>query len=83
MLQVNYDRLAEIDTRNDSQLIFYDQIIPGSTLLGYVRADHWAVAMPFSQDRVAPVLIDRNEFPREVLLESILRFVEEKLGGAD
>jgi len=83
VLQVNYDRLAEIDPRNDSQLIFYDQIIPGSTLLGYVRADHWAVAMPFSQDRVAPVLIDRNEFPREVLLESILRFVEEKLGGAD
>lgn len=83
VLQVNYDRLAQVDPRNDSQLIFYDQIIPGSTLLGYVRADHWAVAMPFSQDRVAPVLIDRNEFPREVLLESIVRFVEERLGGAD
>ncbi len=83
VLQVNYDRLAQIDPRNDSQLIFYDQLIPGSTLLGYVRADHWAVAMPFSQDRFLPALIDKNEFPREVLLESIIRFVEERLRGAD
>lgn len=80
VLRVTYDRLARIDPRNDSQLIFYDQLIPGSTLLGYVRADHWAVAMPFSQDRVVPVLIDRNEFPREVLLEAVFRFVEESLG---
>ena len=81
ILRVAYDRLAGIDPRNDSQLIFYDQIIPGSTLLGYVRADHWAVAIPFSQDRVVPALIDKNEFPREVLLEAIMRFVEESLGS--
>ena len=83
VLLVNYDRLAQVDPRNDGQLIFYDQVIPGSTLLGYVRADHWAVAMPFSQDRIAPALVDKNEFPREVLLESVVRFVEEKLRGAD
>ncbi len=83
VLQVNYDRLAQIDPRNDSQLLFYDQIIPGGTLLGYVRADHWAIAMPFSQDRFAPALIDKNEFPREVLLEAVIRFVEEKLRVAD
>jgi len=79
ILRVTYDRLAQIDPRNDSQLIFYDQLIPGGTLLGYVRADHWAVAMPFSQDRVAPAFIDKNEFPREVLLEAVIRFVEENL----
>lgn len=83
ILQFSYDRLAQIDPRNDSQLIFYDQLIPGCTLLGYVRADHWAVAMPFSQDGVVPILIDRNEFPREILLEAVIRFVEEKLRGAD
>jgi pimeloyl-ACP methyl ester carboxylesterase len=83
VLQINYDRLAQIDPRNDSQLIFYDQLIPGCTLLGYVRADHWAVVMPFSQDGVATALIDRNEFPREVLLEAVIRFVEEKLRVAD
>ncbi len=79
ILHVSYDRLAQIDPRNDSQLIFYDQLIPGCTLLGYVKADHWAVAIPFSQDRVAPSLIDKNEFPREVLLEAVIRFVEEQL----
>ncbi len=81
ILKASYDRLAMIDPRNDSQVIFYDAIIPGSTLLGFVKADHWAVAMPFSQDapRLSAVLIDKNQFPREVLLEAIIRFVEEKL----
>jgi pimeloyl-ACP methyl ester carboxylesterase len=80
-LRPTYDRLALIDPRNDSQLIYYDQIIPGATLLGYVKADHWAVAMPFSEDipLLSSVLLDKNKFPREVLLEAVIRFVEEKL----
>jgi pimeloyl-ACP methyl ester carboxylesterase len=80
-LKSTYDLLALIDQRNDSQLLFYDQIIPGCTLLGYAKADHWAVAMPFSQDirQLASVLVDKNQFPREILLEAIIRFVEEKL----
>jgi hypothetical protein len=85
ILQSSYDRLAMIDPRNDSQVIFYDAIIPGSTLLGFVKADHWAVAMPFSQDapQLSAGLTDKNEFPREVLLEAIIRFVEEKLLASD
>ena len=85
ILKSSYDRLALIDPRNDSQVIFYDAIIPGSTLLGFVKADHWAVAMPFSQDapQLSAVLIDKNEFPREVLLEAVIRFVEEKLLASD
>jgi len=81
MIQGGYDKLATIDPRNDSQMIFYDALIPGSTLLGYVKADHWAIAMPISRDMpmVAKTLIDRNNFPREVLLEAIVRFVEESL----
>ena len=81
MIQGGYDKLATIDPRNDSQMIFYDALIPGSTLLGYVNADHWAIAMPISRDMplVAKTLIDRNNFPREVLLEAIVRFVEESL----
>ena len=85
ILQSSYDRLALIDPRNDSQVIFYDAIIPGSTLLGFVKADHWAVAMPFSQDAplLSAVLTDKNEFPREVLLEAIIRIVEENLLDSD
>ena len=76
-----YDRLAMIDPRNDSQLIFYDMIIPGSVLLGYVNADHWAVAIPVSRNNVllAQNVIDKNAFPREILLESVVRSVQDFL----
>jgi hypothetical protein len=76
-----YDELAYFDSRNDSQMLFYDQIIAGGALLGFVNADHWAVALPISRTRpgLAATVIDRNEFPREVLLEAIVRHVEERL----
>jgi hypothetical protein len=80
-LRVNYDRLSQMDPRNDGQLLFYDQIIPGGALLGYLNADHWAVAMPL--DRMYPVLsfafADRAAFPREMVFEAIVRQIEEDL----
>jgi hypothetical protein len=80
-LRGTYDDLAKIDPRNDSQMLFYDQIIPGGALLGFVNADHWAVALPISRQRpgLAATLVNRNEFPREVLLEAMIRHVEEQL----
>lgn len=50
-------------------------------MLRYVRADHWAIAMPFARDMpwISAAFIDQNAFPREVLLEAIIRFVEESL----
>jgi len=82
LLRPFYDELSVHDRRNDGNVIYRDAVIPGSVLMGYVRADHFAVAVPFSRRRpvLAATLIDRNAFPREVLLESILRFVEERLG---
>jgi hypothetical protein len=81
ILRSSYDDLAVIDPRNDSQVIFSDTIIPGGALMGFVKGDHWAIAMPFSHDLplVAATLIDRNPFPREILLEAVVRFVEESL----
>ena len=81
MIRGAYDQLATIDPRNDSQVIFSDAVIPGGTLLGYVNADHWAIALPVTRDMptVAKTLINRNAFPREVLLEAIIRFIEERL----
>ena len=32
VLRPSYNKLSQIDARNDSQLIFYDQVIPGSVL---------------------------------------------------
>lgn len=80
ILRPLYDITAQVNPHNDSQVIYYDGIIPGAALLGFVNADHWAVALPFA--RKMPVLsalagIDRNDFPREVLLEAIVRFIED------
>ena len=80
MLRSSYDDLSMIDPRNDGQLLFYDQIVPGSTLLGYLNADHWAIAMPIARDvEVARLFVDHNACPREVLLEAILKQIEEDL----
>ena len=46
VLKSSYRKLARIDPRNDSQVIFYDQVIPGSDLIAYVNADHWALVVP-------------------------------------
>ncbi len=76
-----YDRLARVDPRNDGQTNFSGAIIPEGTLLGFVRADRWALAVPFSRDPhglpFAAMPVEHNAFPREVLLEVIVRTVEE------
>ena len=81
VLQGSYTKLSRVDGRNDSQLIFYDQVVPGSTLLGYANADHWAVVVPIarSHDTLASMFVSQNAYPREALLEATLRFVEEDL----
>ena len=81
VLTDGYDRLAQINPRNDGQLIFYDQILPHSTLLGYANGDHWAVALPFTEKApgMASTVVNRNEFPREAMLEAVLLYVRESL----
>jgi hypothetical protein len=81
ILRPSYDNLSLIDPLNDGQVIFHDALVPGGALLGYLNADHWAVAVPFNRDHptLAGAFITRNSFPREVLLEAIARFVEESL----
>ena len=76
-------KLNMIDGRNDSQVIFYDQLIPGSTLLGYLNADHWAVAVAIARahDTVGSLFVTQNAYPREALTEAVLRFVEEDLAA--
>jgi len=83
ILQSSYKKLASIDPRNDSQVIFYDEVIPGSTLLGYVNADHWAVVLPIarSHEMTGNLFVTQNAYPREALLEALLRFIEEDLAG--
>jgi hypothetical protein len=83
ILRPTYKKLARIDSRNDGQLIYSDQIIPGSTLVGIVNADHWAVGIPIARAHgvIGNTLVDRNDYPREALLEALLRYVEEDLSA--
>ncbi|WER49024.1 hypothetical protein CupriaWKF_17755 [Cupriavidus sp. WKF15] len=80
ILRSSYDKLSRVDARNDSQMIFYDQIVSGSTLLGYVNADHWALAVPIARkhDTIGSLFVTQNAYPREALVEALLRFIEEE-----
>ena len=81
-LKSSWRKLAKLsDPRNDSQVVFYDQIIPGSTLLALANADHWAMGVPVSRHTVlaARTFANQNDYPREVMLEALMRYVEERL----
>ena len=84
VLKSGYRKLSRIDGRNDGQMVFYDQVIPHSTLMGYVNADHWAIALPIarSHERIGSWFATENAYPREALAEAIMRFVEEDLSVA-
>lgn len=85
VLRASAGRLSRIDGRNDSQMIFYDQVIPKSRLVAYVNADHWAVVVPIARTRetLGALFVTENAYPREALMEALLRFVEEDLAGGD
>jgi hypothetical protein len=83
LLKSTHSKLSQVDPRNDGQLIFYDQVIPSSVLLGYINADHWAVAIPLNRSHavIGSTFVNKNAFPREILLEAIVRYIEEDLIG--
>lgn len=76
-LLVGFHRwLSRIDERNDGQVLMEDAVIPGSTVLGVFRADHWSIALPFEE---SSSLLMRsfgynNRFPRGALVRAILEF---------
>jgi len=83
-LKPSWRKLSELaDARNDSQLVFYDQVIPGSTLIAFANADHWAMAVPVARQHwlASSTFATHSEFPREVMLEAILRYIEEDLSA--
>jgi hypothetical protein len=72
-LATSWKLLLKHDRHNDGQLLARDALIPGSTLLGYLDADHWSAAIDV--ESVHPVLGTRPDplpFPRAALLEAIL-----------
>lgn len=80
ILGSNYRKLAHYSYANDSQVLAEDALIPESDLLGYVNADHWALTLPLAyQWPFLRFFVDKNDYPREILLESIVRYVEEQI----
>jgi hypothetical protein len=82
-LRGTHRRLRKIDDRNDGQLIYRDEILPGSTLLAAVNADHWAVALPLANSNsvIAQQLANRNDFPRTTLMLAVAISVQAALAS--
>jgi hypothetical protein len=70
-----YRSLAEIDPRNDGKLLWFDQVVPGGYLLGYVNADHWTVAIPVAEELPALAPWFPDEVPRTALAEAAIELV--------
>jgi hypothetical protein len=68
--------LSRIDQRNDGQVLLEDAVVPGSTVLGVFRADHWSIALPFEDSDAALMkpLGRHNSFPRGALIRALLAF---------
>jgi hypothetical protein len=79
-LKLTWRMLARYDRRNDGQVVARDAVIPGSTLLGYVNADHWdlAIALESQMPRLSARQSSRN-LPRSELLEAALRLASEEI----
>jgi hypothetical protein len=77
-----YRWLAKIDPRNDSKLLWTDQIVPGGFLLGYVNADHWAIAIPITEALPGLAFMFRDKVPRAALVEAAIEVVAETLASS-
>jgi len=79
-LFVPYRELARTEPRNDGMLFWYDQLVSGASLLGYVNADHWGIAMPLSQElKAMDFLFYDDAVPRTLLVEAAIEVVDEAL----
>lgn len=79
VLRLNHRSLATRDANNDSQLLADDAIVPGGSLLGYVNADHWAMAIPLSKQLPALSALFRDDVPRSALVDAAIAVVDEVL----
>jgi len=74
--------LGAVDPRNDGQLLWYDAVVVPGWLLGYVNADHWALALPLHQQLPALAFLFRDDVPRLALIEAAMEVVDGILRAA-
>jgi hypothetical protein len=81
LMRPAYLALARVEPRNDGNLLWYDQIPPGSRLLGYLDADHWGIATPFSEQIPLAGPFFADAVPRPPIIEAALEVVSATLAG--
>jgi predicted esterase len=74
-----YRWLARVDPRNDGKLLWTDQIVPSSLLLGYANADHWTIAIPVGEELPALAPLFRDGVPCSALVEGAIEVVAQTL----
>jgi len=79
VLKRTYAKLAAIDPRNDGQLLWYDAVVTRGYLLGYVNADHLAIAIPASQQIPALSFLFKDNVPRLALVRAAIEVAAETL----
>ena len=82
-LRNSWKRLSLYAREQDGQNIAWESVLAGAKYLGSARADHWAIALPFEESPQPPKAIDHNHFPRDALLESLVRFVSTDLAASE
>lgn len=63
-LRGSHATLSKDGALNDGQLVAADAMVPGGTLMGYVNADHWAMAIPLSRQLPALSALFVDDLPR-------------------
>jgi hypothetical protein len=78
-LAASHGQLSDIDPRNDGQLIWTEAVAVPGALLGYMNADHWALAMRLSE--AFPVLASSfvDDLPRGAMLGAAIAVVARDL----
>ena len=79
ILKQTYAKLAGIDPRNDGLLLWSDTIVTRGYLLGYVNADHLAIAVPASQQVPALSFLFKDNVPRAALVRAAIEVAAETL----
>ena len=79
ILKPTHEKLAAIDPRNDGEILWYDAVVTRGYLLGYVNADHLAIAVPASQQLPALSFLFKDNVPRTALAKAAIEVVVETL----
>jgi hypothetical protein len=92
VLQPMWRRLSVYAREQDGELVAWEAVVPDGRYLGSMRADHWAIALPFDEAsgeakgaKAARLYkgIDKNRFPRDAMFEAVVRFVSGDLPTAE